>query len=246
MSRTERYANLAGVVVPFAGVVVAIVLLWQKWVDVTDLAVLAVCYFATALGVTVDPDFSYYRVLDGFAAVGESAATDREFKKFVHELQVHAGLSSCTFFLLSSGISGQVVSAIGALRAGLLVAPPPQYERALILSNFREGLGTVRLADSRFADDLDDVQVRLQVVDKIRRKERHYSFSSTTVTPVSKVNTALLLVLVTGVLAKLAFGFNDHGTITGLIYLTGATTIASGAAYLVRWGRGVAAPETET
>jgi circadian clock protein KaiC len=41
-------------------------------------------------------------VLDGFAAVGESAATGREFKKFVHELQVYASLASCTFFLLSS------------------------------------------------------------------------------------------------------------------------------------------------
>ncbi len=42
-------------------------------------------------------------VLDGFAAVTESAATEREFKKFVHELQIHAGLASCSFFLLSSG-----------------------------------------------------------------------------------------------------------------------------------------------
>jgi circadian clock protein KaiC len=46
-------------------------------------------------------------VLDGFAAVGESAETDREFKKFVHELQVQAGLGTCTFFLLSSGTSGE-------------------------------------------------------------------------------------------------------------------------------------------
>jgi cardiolipin synthase len=63
---------------------------------------------------------------------------------------------------------------------------------------------------------------------------------------VSKVNTALLLVLVTGVLARLAFGFNDQGVVTGLVYLTGATTIASGGAYLVRWGRGFAGPEPET
>lgn len=63
---------------------------------------------------------------------------------------------------------------------------------------------------------------------------------------VSKINTALLLVLVTGLLAKLAFGFDDHGIITGLIYLCGATTIVSGAAYLVRWGRGIAGPENES
>jgi cardiolipin synthase len=63
---------------------------------------------------------------------------------------------------------------------------------------------------------------------------------------VSKVNTALLLVLVTGVLAKLAFGLEVQALITGLVYLTGATTVASGAAYLVRWGRGVAGPEHES
>ncbi len=53
MTRVERYANLAGVVVPFAGVLVAIVLLWNSWVDAIDLAILAVMYFATAMGVTV-------------------------------------------------------------------------------------------------------------------------------------------------------------------------------------------------
>ncbi len=46
-------------------------------------------------------------ILDGFAAVGESAETDREFKKFVHELQVQAGLGTCAFFLLSSGTTGE-------------------------------------------------------------------------------------------------------------------------------------------
>jgi stearoyl-CoA desaturase (Delta-9 desaturase) len=53
MTRTERIANLAGVVVPFAGVLLAVVLLWQEWVDGTDLAILAVTYFVTAVGVTV-------------------------------------------------------------------------------------------------------------------------------------------------------------------------------------------------
>ncbi len=56
---------------------------------------------------------------------------------------------------------------------------------------------------------------------------------------ISKINTALLLVLVTILLAKLAFRFDDHGVVMALTYLGGITTIASGAAYLVRWGRGV-------
>jgi stearoyl-CoA desaturase (delta-9 desaturase) len=53
MTRTERSANLAGVVVPLLGVLAAIVLLWNRAVDATDLAVLAVMYMITAFGVTV-------------------------------------------------------------------------------------------------------------------------------------------------------------------------------------------------
>jgi stearoyl-CoA desaturase (delta-9 desaturase) len=53
MSRAERIANIAGVVVPFAGVLAAVLLLWNSWVDAADLAVFAVMYLATALGVTI-------------------------------------------------------------------------------------------------------------------------------------------------------------------------------------------------
>src|ERR1700746_2754396 len=53
MSTTERRANLAGVVVPFAGILVAIVLTWNRWVDGVDLALLGGFYLATAGGVTV-------------------------------------------------------------------------------------------------------------------------------------------------------------------------------------------------
>jgi stearoyl-CoA desaturase (delta-9 desaturase) len=53
MTRAERIANLTGVVLPFLGVLAAIVMLWNKWVDGTDLAILAVMYLLTAVGVTV-------------------------------------------------------------------------------------------------------------------------------------------------------------------------------------------------
>jgi stearoyl-CoA desaturase (delta-9 desaturase) len=53
MSRAERIANLLGVVVPFAGVLAAIVLLWNRAVDATDLTILAVMYLTSAIGVTV-------------------------------------------------------------------------------------------------------------------------------------------------------------------------------------------------
>jgi stearoyl-CoA desaturase (delta-9 desaturase) len=53
VTRTERIANLAGVVVPFAGVLLAIVLLWNSWVNAIDLAIFGVMYLLTAIGVTV-------------------------------------------------------------------------------------------------------------------------------------------------------------------------------------------------
>jgi stearoyl-CoA desaturase (delta-9 desaturase) len=53
MTRLERNANLAGVVVPFLGVLAAIVLLWNRAVDGTDLAILGAMYMLTAVGVTV-------------------------------------------------------------------------------------------------------------------------------------------------------------------------------------------------
>jgi stearoyl-CoA desaturase (delta-9 desaturase) len=59
MTRAERITNLAGVVLPFVGVIAAIVMLWNKWVDGTDLAILGVMYLLTATGVTV----GYHRLL---------------------------------------------------------------------------------------------------------------------------------------------------------------------------------------
>ena len=53
MTRTEKIANLGAVVVPFAATLAAIVLLWNELVSATDLAILAVMYVITALGVTV-------------------------------------------------------------------------------------------------------------------------------------------------------------------------------------------------
>jgi stearoyl-CoA desaturase (delta-9 desaturase) len=59
VTRAERIANLAGVVVPFLGILAAVVLLWNRAVDATDLAILAVMYLVTAVGITV----GYHRLL---------------------------------------------------------------------------------------------------------------------------------------------------------------------------------------
>jgi stearoyl-CoA desaturase (delta-9 desaturase) len=53
MSRVERNASLAAIVLPALAFVIAVVLLWDRAVNTTDLAILAVMYVSTALGVTV-------------------------------------------------------------------------------------------------------------------------------------------------------------------------------------------------
>ena len=51
---TDHAGNDIGiVVVPFAGVLAAIILLWNRAVDWTDLGILAAMYLITAVGITV-------------------------------------------------------------------------------------------------------------------------------------------------------------------------------------------------
>jgi stearoyl-CoA desaturase (Delta-9 desaturase) len=59
MTRAGKLTNLGAVVVPFAAVLAAIVLLWDRAVSWHDLALFAVMYVATALGITV----GYHRLL---------------------------------------------------------------------------------------------------------------------------------------------------------------------------------------
>lgn len=53
MSRTHKTINLIGIVGPLVGLLVAIGLLWDRMVGPTELAMLAVGYLLTGLGVTV-------------------------------------------------------------------------------------------------------------------------------------------------------------------------------------------------
>jgi stearoyl-CoA desaturase (delta-9 desaturase) len=76
-----------GVVVPFVGVLAAIVLLWNRAVDVTDLAIMAVMYLITAVGITV----GFHRLL-----------THRAF-------QTHAWLERTFAVLGSLSVQGSVM-----------------------------------------------------------------------------------------------------------------------------------------
>ena len=53
MTRLERNVNIAAVVIPFLGVIAAAILLWGSFLGARDLAIFAVMYVLTALGVTI-------------------------------------------------------------------------------------------------------------------------------------------------------------------------------------------------
>ncbi len=53
MSRAHKFGNLLGIVLPFVGLVLAISLLWNRWLGWHDLLLLAVGYALTGVGITV-------------------------------------------------------------------------------------------------------------------------------------------------------------------------------------------------
>jgi stearoyl-CoA desaturase (delta-9 desaturase) len=59
VTRAHKISNLFGAVVPFLAFIAAIVLLWNRIVDWSDLALFAVMYILTGLGITV----GYHRLL---------------------------------------------------------------------------------------------------------------------------------------------------------------------------------------
>ena len=63
---------------------------------------------------------------------------------------------------------------------------------------------------------------------------------------ISKLNTALQIALVALVLAQLGLGLAGAPLRVALLYGVAATTVLSGAGYLVRWARALAGAEVES
>ena len=88
MTRTHKLVNLAGIILPVVGLVIAVVVLWERMVGPTELAILAVGYVLTGAGITVGyhrlfthRSFETYRgvrytfaVLGGMAVEGDVVA----------------------------------------------------------------------------------------------------------------------------------------------------------------------------
>jgi circadian clock protein KaiC len=69
---------------------------------------------------TVTPRKATLLVIDGLASAVESAATNQEYRKFIHELQALAALSGCTVLLLVNRTSANVVRAEDTIVDGII------------------------------------------------------------------------------------------------------------------------------
>lgn len=108
-------------------------------------------------------------VLDGLVAAAEAAQTDRELKKFIHEVQTSAVFHGCTVFLLTSG-SPQRINAEHTMVDGLIELEDRLFdarsERAIQVRKFR-GAGSLRGKHPfRISDDGLQVFPRIEAVFK--------------------------------------------------------------------------------
>ncbi|MGO4572567.1 RAD55 family ATPase [Microvirga sp. 2TAF3] len=83
-------------------------------------------------------------ILDGLVSAEETAGTPREFKKFIHELQIQADLADCTMVLLTSAAADQgFASAEHTMVDGLIelrsVLHRRRSERELLVHKMRGG-----------------------------------------------------------------------------------------------------------
>jgi circadian clock protein KaiC len=97
-------------------------------------------------------------ILDGFVSAEETASSPRELKKFVHELQIQAGLTDCTMFLLTSAYVGQrFVAAEHTMVDGLIELESRLHgrraERSLQVHKFRGGASLRGRHSFRITDD---------------------------------------------------------------------------------------------
>jgi circadian clock protein KaiC len=109
-------------------------------------------------------------VLDGLVAAAEAAQTDRELKKFIHEVQTSAVFHGCTVFLLTSG-SPQRINAEHTMVDGLIELEDRLFEarseRSIQVRKFR-GAGSLRGKHPfRISDDGLEVFPRIESVFKV-------------------------------------------------------------------------------
>jgi stearoyl-CoA desaturase (Delta-9 desaturase) len=144
MSRAHRIANLVGVILPFLGLIAAVVLLWNRAVDWIDLAIMALMYLIAGFGVTVGyhrlfthRSFQTYRPIQYAFAVAGSMSLQGSVIAWVADHRKHhahtdrEGDPHSPHVGHGSGLSGLWHAHTGWLFEGHGRADPRRYARDL-------------------------------------------------------------------------------------------------------------------
>jgi circadian clock protein KaiC len=169
-------------------------------------------------------------VLDGLVAAAEAAHSDRELKKFIHEVQSSAVFNNCTVFMLTSG-GPQHVNAEHTMVDGLIELEDRLYEvrseRSIQVRKFR-GADSLRGKHAfRISDDGLEVFPRIEAL---------FAAPPEAIVPRSALSTGVAsldaLIRAGGLPAgscSVAIGSTGTGKTTlGLHFLAGSTREAPG------------------
>ncbi len=153
MTKTEKVVNLGAVVLPFLATLLAIVLLWNRLVSISDLAIAAVMYLLTAIGITV----GFHRLLThrsfqtskpleyAFAVLGSMAVQGPVISWVADHRKHHAhtdreGDPHSPHVGHEDGLSG-VLSGLWHAHAGWLVSTQGRAEWTRYAPDLREDRG---------------------------------------------------------------------------------------------------------
>ena len=145
MSRAQRISNLVAVALPFLGFVAALVLLWNRAVGWTDLAMMAAMYVVTAAAVTVGfhrllthRSFATFKPIEyAFAALGSMAVEGRVIDWVADHRRHHAhpdaeGDPHSPHVGHGSGLAGLWHAHIGWLLTDHGASDPRRFARDLV------------------------------------------------------------------------------------------------------------------
>ena len=169
-------------------------------------------------------------VLDGLVAASEAAQSDRDLKKFIHELQTSAVFHGCTVFLLTSG-GVQRVSAEHTMVDGLLELQDQLFdarcERYLHVRKFRGGDSLRGKQSFRITQEGLRFYPRIELV--VGQRPHAMAHEQVVSTGIASLDAMIGVGGLPGESASVVVGSTGTGKTTlGLHFLSGSTPQAPG------------------
>jgi circadian clock protein KaiC len=164
-------------------------------------------------------------ILDGLVAAEDQAASDTEFKTFIQELQIQAGLHGCTVFLLTTA-KGHAVPPEHTMVDGIVELTDVRFG-----SRTERGLFVNKLRGSDYLPGRHPFGITEQGLVVYPRVEAAFR----TTTRPDEVRSGKLSIGVEGLDAMLGGGLPE-GTVTGMLGPSGIGKTTLGLHYLCRSG----------